>query len=208
MASSEQTENAEVGAESSESWEKTRERVLERADHECRFCGISDECHREEYGCGLHVHHVVPGNAGGSDDPANLMAVCGGCHRTLETTTNRVIDELVVNTSKIKNAIDELDELVHSDIRSVDEKLVEFMENHPTFADEFGFAVEEMDDRRSVEMYHHLHPADVMYESISSEWGAMLRYGFKEGLLTAQADLHDIKYRLDSEIGEGENDGE
>ena len=31
-----------------------------------------------------HAHHVLPRSFGGSDDPSNLVPVCGRCHPSLE----------------------------------------------------------------------------------------------------------------------------
>jgi transposase/ribosomal protein L37AE/L43A len=41
-------------------WESMRLKALERDDHECTVCGITDEEHRDRFGFGLDVHHVVP----------------------------------------------------------------------------------------------------------------------------------------------------
>jgi hypothetical protein len=51
--------------------------VLARDGHRCRECGATH---------GLHVHHLQPVAWGGTDDPANLAAVCGtgnACHPAL-----------------------------------------------------------------------------------------------------------------------------
>lgn len=71
-----------------------RERVLERDGHECRFCGLSNEAHREKYGHGIEAHHIVPQRIGGRDHVHNLVAVCKSCHGTLEELHARAVVEL------------------------------------------------------------------------------------------------------------------
>ena len=48
-----------------------RAAILERDGH-CMRCGRSD--------CILHVDHIIPKSRGGSDDPANLRALCRECN--------------------------------------------------------------------------------------------------------------------------------
>jgi len=79
-------------------WDATRRRVLDRDGRTCRFCGTTDGEHREEHDTGLHVHHVVPRDDGGTDDPDNLLTVCIRCHRTLEETHSKALKELDRNS--------------------------------------------------------------------------------------------------------------
>lgn len=65
---------------------QAKETAKERDDYECRFCGITQEEHKETYERGLHAHHIVKSNDGGIDHPDNLITVCEGCHKTLEHT--------------------------------------------------------------------------------------------------------------------------
>jgi ATP-dependent DNA helicase RecQ len=51
-----------------------RRSVLERDRFRCRDCGS------EEVAARLDVHHLVPRAIGGSDEPANLITLCDGCH--------------------------------------------------------------------------------------------------------------------------------
>jgi ATP-dependent DNA helicase RecQ len=53
-----------------------RELVLRRDGFRCRQCG--ELCHRQD----ADVHHLIPRSMGGSDDPANLITLCDGCHAT------------------------------------------------------------------------------------------------------------------------------
>lgn len=52
-------------------WERTRAYVLDRDAWVCYRCG----------GTATEVDHVVPVSLGGSDDEANLAAICSNCHR-------------------------------------------------------------------------------------------------------------------------------
>lgn len=56
---------------SSRPWERTRTTVLRRDRNVCYLCG----------GRADQVDHVIPRAEGGSDDPANLAAICDPCHR-------------------------------------------------------------------------------------------------------------------------------
>lgn len=51
-----------------------RDIVLKRDGYICRECGAA--CRRED----ADVHHLIPRSLGGSDDPANLVTLCDGCH--------------------------------------------------------------------------------------------------------------------------------
>jgi 5-methylcytosine-specific restriction protein A len=56
-------------------WQLTRARILERDDYRCYICGVP--------GCRA-VDHIRPVSQGGSDDDANLAAICDRCskHKT------------------------------------------------------------------------------------------------------------------------------
>lgn len=55
-----------------EDWEQKRAAVLERDDYTCQGCG--------QNGGELHVHHICPLGAGGSNALSNLLTLCDGCH--------------------------------------------------------------------------------------------------------------------------------
>jgi len=69
-------------------WNEQREKVLERDNHRCRACGMTQEQHKQRYSKSLEVHHVVPLRK--FDDPidanslGNLVTACMGCHRKYE----------------------------------------------------------------------------------------------------------------------------
>jgi 5-methylcytosine-specific restriction endonuclease McrA len=52
---------------STRAWRALRERILARDGHVCVVCGAPAS----------EVDHIRPVSVGGSDDPANLRAVCG-----------------------------------------------------------------------------------------------------------------------------------
>lgn len=83
-------------------WQKARKTVLERDDFECQKCGTvgGPEGHVE-----LHVDHIEPQSAGGSDDPENLRALCRECHMEIHGSTSRGEPASV---GKVAEAIDEL----------------------------------------------------------------------------------------------------
>lgn len=57
-------------------WERLRARILERDDGLCQPCLRAGRPTP-----GNQVDHVVPKSQGGTDDPANLQAICDACHR-------------------------------------------------------------------------------------------------------------------------------
>lgn len=62
----------------------TIKKVLERDKYQCYICGKNTN---------LHIHHIVPRRLGGSDDIENLVALCSGCHMSVEAgdTANAVL---------------------------------------------------------------------------------------------------------------------
>jgi transposase-like protein len=70
-------------------WDReTKERVRNRDGRQCVDCGLSDDTHQKQYGCALHVHHLIP--ARGATNPAvynaerNLVTLCASCHEYRE----------------------------------------------------------------------------------------------------------------------------
>src|SRR5689334_6947250 len=58
-------------------WEQLRERVLERD------CGLCQPClKRSIVTLATQVDHITPKAEGGTDDQANLQAICEPCHET------------------------------------------------------------------------------------------------------------------------------
>lgn len=53
-----------------------RRAILARDQHRCRVPGCT-------HATFVDVHHIVPRSEGGSNDPANLLTICGGHHRAV-----------------------------------------------------------------------------------------------------------------------------
>ena len=61
---------------SSKKWQETREKVLERDNHQCQACGKETK---------LHVHHITPISAGGPRfETNNLVTLCMSHHKEWE----------------------------------------------------------------------------------------------------------------------------
>jgi len=54
-------------------WRKTRQRIFERDDYTCRYCGVR--------GGRLEIDHVIPISRGGSNHEDNLATACMPCNR-------------------------------------------------------------------------------------------------------------------------------
>lgn len=99
--------------------DSTRQEVFDQRGHECLFCGVTGEQHRQEYGRDLDVHHVIPSSKGGSDDPENLIPVCRSCHQQLEATQGKALGRICEKESdqqemeRLENRIEELEGEVH-----------------------------------------------------------------------------------------------
>ena len=94
-----------------------KKKAKERDDHQCQFCGMTNEEHKEKYPRGLEAHHVIKSNDGGEDHPRNLITVCVECHKLLERTQaealSRILDIHAVddNQEEIEQIESQLDNL-------------------------------------------------------------------------------------------------
>lgn len=70
---------------------KLRGRVLKRDDYRCVICGRRPRDHTD---LELHVHHVIPWRMGGPTAEANLVTLCGSCHKGLDPDYEPRIREL------------------------------------------------------------------------------------------------------------------
>jgi len=65
-------------------WRHHRAKIIDRDNHECALCGISEATHRQLFGKGLSVHHVTPRQECDTwteaNRPGNLLTVCMVCH--------------------------------------------------------------------------------------------------------------------------------
>jgi 5-methylcytosine-specific restriction protein A len=59
-------------------WDKLRKRILERDHYLCQPCLRGAP---SRITLAREVDHVLPKAKGGTDDPANLVAICTPCHR-------------------------------------------------------------------------------------------------------------------------------
>lgn len=102
-----------------DNWDEMREVVLERDNRQCQFCGVTDEAHKERYNKGLHVHHLNPRSNGGSDKEGNLLTVCLGCHKALESATKKAITN---HMEAVQETVEKMHEQARSERhRAVDE---------------------------------------------------------------------------------------
>jgi hypothetical protein len=69
-------------------WEKHRKKALERDEHQCQICGLSNEEHKEKFGRGIHVHHIIPIRIFEDPEDANglnnLITLCQPHHNEWE----------------------------------------------------------------------------------------------------------------------------
>lgn len=66
-----------------ESFWHQRKRALDRDGHTCQMCGAT----ADGLDGVMHVHHIVPVLAGGTNDLENLISLCASCHQTAEHHT-------------------------------------------------------------------------------------------------------------------------
>lgn len=79
-------------------WQRQRDRAIQRDEHECIVCGISDSEHADRFGRGLEVYHIVPVRlfdqwdlpVEDAHELSNLVTVCRTHHpdalgRTVDT---------------------------------------------------------------------------------------------------------------------------
>lgn len=76
---------------STDSWETISERVRNRDNRECQMCSTPEEDMDER----LHVHHLIPLMAGGSNDDELLMSLCRQCHVTVESRTTEMFEWVI-----------------------------------------------------------------------------------------------------------------
>lgn len=78
-------------------WNKLERRIIRRDHAECQaVCGCT---------IGLSVHHIIPRDEGGSDDPLNLITLCKLCHDEIEDTDIRTLDRIRIFTPQWHDAV-------------------------------------------------------------------------------------------------------
>ena len=181
-------------ADDDNGWNATRRRVLDRDGHACRFCGTTNDEHREEHGRGLHAHHIIPEGDGGRDAPENLITVCCRCHRTLEETHGRAVAQM----KHREDYADDLEGLTwvwrqyFDTVDDLDIVLGEFADGHPTFADEFD--IHTLRDGTVVARGMEDATAFDGPPQIDSEWAFAVAWGYREGVL-------DVATEIDGKTG-------
>lgn len=70
-------------------WYSARQAALERDNHICQICGITEAEYREKSGRGLSVHHKEPYYFNQENLVDNLRSVCQPCHIKLELDEGR-----------------------------------------------------------------------------------------------------------------------
>lgn len=67
-----------------EGWEERRLAILERDNHRCQLCGLSNQRCLAVEGQELSVHHMTPYSEADpetANEPGNLLTVCNLCHQ-------------------------------------------------------------------------------------------------------------------------------
>lgn len=72
---------------------RTRFEILKRDGFKCRYCGAS------AMQSVLHVDHVIAIAAGGTDDPANLVASCASCNLGKSDVPIEFVDQTRAGTA-------------------------------------------------------------------------------------------------------------
>jgi hypothetical protein len=88
-------------------WERARDEALKRDRQRCQHCGLEYHESREQYGEGLHVHHIYPIRAFETPEAANfldnLITLCKECHQKWEAS-GPFENEINEAVSKIEEA--------------------------------------------------------------------------------------------------------
>jgi len=173
-----------MATEQSMGWEATRSRVLDRDGHACRFCGISNDEHKDEYRRELSAHHIIPDRDGGPDHPDNLITVCESCHRTLESTHGKAMSQM----KRQEDYSDDLKGVNHvwdsqqESLDEIDDKLAEFHDKHPIFAREM-ILYDSGGSKPTIESSQLEKALPRHGVQIDSEWRFAAAYGYREGVM-------------------------
>ncbi|MFB6199036.1 MAG: HNH endonuclease [Halobacteriaceae archaeon] len=184
-------EDREKENEQTKNWEEIRQKVLERDDYCCQFCGLTEEEHSEKHGRGLSIHHVIPERDGGTNNMNNLVALCRSCHRTMEAVHGRTMG-LIAREEDHRGDLEGVNKVIrkHNELADqLEDELHQFAEDHPIFAREFGVnktphELNVFDWRESA----NSHSAP----KIESEWQFAVSWGYKEGIFEVLAALDGL----------------
>jgi hypothetical protein len=75
-------------------WSNTRRDILERYQHKCGECGITNDEHIEQYSVALHIHHITPYRLTFDNSPYNLIPLCIPCHAKSESKLDAILTPL------------------------------------------------------------------------------------------------------------------
>lgn len=117
---------------------KAKKKAKERDGWECRFCGMTNEEHLDEYDRGVHAHHIIKESDNGADNPRNLITVCRPCHDILEETQADALSRLR-NEHTNEDRVKELE----MKVQQLEEKNKQLRKNRVP-VDELEAAIEDM----------------------------------------------------------------
>lgn len=173
-----------------QTWETTRQAVLDRDDDQCRFCEMTNSEHEDEYDQGLHIHHIIPESEGGSDEPQNLVTLCTSCHKTFESvhadTLSRWVKSHTDDRAQLamRSAVERLAREHADSVANQATSIKSFLSDFPSLEQELGVAGS---DILAVEPPY---PAKVDGPT-ESEAGLMWHLGYISGKLSAQNRAED-----------------
>lgn len=182
---------------SGQAWGDIREEVLERDSYQCRFCGTTDEEHSEKNSAGLDVHHIIPKADGGPDAEKNLVALCRSCHRTLERLHGQAMGVIAgkEDYSRTLEGLNKTWDQYKEELDECNDTLETFVSENPVFSNKFGLFLEQSNvERPTVDSRELRRLAKNTNDTISSEWGCVARFAYKEGVA-------DVLYTLDGRTG-------
>ena len=87
--------NGDINIAKDQAWQNSRQVVLKRDNNRCIECHVSES---------LHVHHLIPRHLGGTDDPANLITLCAGCHAARHPTLQASLSRRLLERWALKFA--------------------------------------------------------------------------------------------------------
>jgi len=100
-------------------WPEQRKKALDRDNHKCRRCGMSNAEHTAEYNQAIHVHHIIRygdfDSCEQANKLANLVTLCRPCHDELEGEPPEVVfaeTDLKVKGDDPQEAVEKLNEVV------------------------------------------------------------------------------------------------
>lgn len=193
----EKPENVETDPEAEPSsetddWFELRERVLARDNRKCRFCGMSEEEHKEENSASLDIHHIIPREDGGEDQLSNLVALCRSCHRTMEDLHSHAVGQKFQTedySDDLRN-VSQTFRTYYDKEERYEDALWNFAKSNPVFSREFGIYNEHSESSTPhVYSWSLSEYATEPDEGITSEWEFVAKYGYLQALIDVRTTL-------------------